>query len=374
MNDYRYRTPLFLLLILTVVTLTGCSRKEPVKIGFLGGLSGRNAELGVAGLYGATLAIEKVNQAGGINGVPVQLVVKDDQQNPEVAVRQVEEFIKSGVSLVIGPMTSSMAAAVIPVANKAGLLLLSPTVTSSDFTGRDDHFIRICSDINEYAAKNAHFHSESLGKRRVSIIYDTANSAYSERWQAAYRKAFAKDDRRVVSTFTFSSETDKVFLATARKILATGPDLVLIIANPVDASSITQQLRKLRPNMAVSLAEWASSEKFIELTGIYAEGVHVSQFMNRNSDAETYLAFLDTYVQRFGMPPGHSAVAGYDAAMIAINALSGQAGHPQQAKEFIITRGRFQGLQEAITINRFGDSQRPTYLSVVRNGTYVTIE
>ena len=74
-----------LLIIILVSSITCCSPKEPVKIGFLGGVSGRVADLGIAGRNGALLAVEMRNKAGGLNGRTVELLVEDDQQDAEQA-------------------------------------------------------------------------------------------------------------------------------------------------------------------------------------------------------------------------------------------------------------------------------------------------
>lgn len=65
--------------------LAGCSPPKPLRIGFLGGLSGRAADLGVSGRNGVTIAIELRNQAGGIKGRMVKLLAEDDQQDAKVA-------------------------------------------------------------------------------------------------------------------------------------------------------------------------------------------------------------------------------------------------------------------------------------------------
>jgi branched-chain amino acid transport system substrate-binding protein len=60
--------------------LFGCAPPEPLKIGYLGGLSGRVADLGEAGRSGALLAVEEINGLGGVNGRKVELIVQDAQQ------------------------------------------------------------------------------------------------------------------------------------------------------------------------------------------------------------------------------------------------------------------------------------------------------
>jgi branched-chain amino acid transport system substrate-binding protein len=360
-----------LILAVLVGTLAGCKPREPVRIGFLGCLSGRNADLGIAGLNGVTLAVENANRSGGINGATIEIIAKDDEQNPETAVRQVESLIKSGVRIIIGPMTSSMAAAILPTVNRSGTILLSPTVTSTDFSGKDDNFLRICGDVSEYAVKSSLYQFDRLGKRKVAVIYDSANSSYTERWLAAFKKSFEDKGGQIVAVFDFASGSDRTFLDTSRKALAGNTDLVLVLANTVDASSIVQQLRKLKPEVSIALAEWAATERFIELTGSYSEGIHVSQFFKLDDSSPAYLSFVDEYRKRFSLTPLFPSLASYDAAHVAIRTLASKGTPP---KETIIAIGRFQGLQETITIDRYGDSRRATYLSVIRNRRYLPLE
>ena len=65
-------------LLLVLGLVSGCGPREPVRVGFLGGLSGRVADLGEAGRNGAQIAVEEVNRAGGIDGRQIQLIVRDD--------------------------------------------------------------------------------------------------------------------------------------------------------------------------------------------------------------------------------------------------------------------------------------------------------
>ena len=70
------------LALLSVITLSiGCSKKDPIKVGFVGGLTGRMANLGTSGRDGALLAVELKNNSGGIKGRQVKLVIRDDKQD-----------------------------------------------------------------------------------------------------------------------------------------------------------------------------------------------------------------------------------------------------------------------------------------------------
>src|SRR5512139_4244843 len=80
-------------LLLVLVLLSGCGPREPLRIGFIGGLSGRVADLGEAGRNGVQIAIEEINRAGGVKGRQIELLVRDDAQTPEKAIAAVNELI-----------------------------------------------------------------------------------------------------------------------------------------------------------------------------------------------------------------------------------------------------------------------------------------
>ncbi|MBV5349999.1 ABC transporter substrate-binding protein, partial [bacterium] len=122
-----------------------------------------------------------------------------------------------------------------------------------------------------------------------------------------------------------------------------------------DAALTAQQIRKLSSGQAIVTSEWASTERFIELAGAAAERVHVSQFIDRNNRSPRYLAFVNAYKERFGgQEPGFAGMAGYDTALVALEALE-QRKPGQSLKDSIITCKTFEGAQQKITIDQFGD-------------------
>jgi branched-chain amino acid transport system substrate-binding protein len=126
-------------------------------------------------------------KAGGIGGRQVELLVEDDQQDAEVARKAFARLAERKVEAVVGPMTSAMALAVVPLANDAKLLLVSPTVTTTALSGIDDQFLRVIRATTPYAQKSAGHHLHQQGSRRVAVAYDQRNQAYSG-WLADYRQ------------------------------------------------------------------------------------------------------------------------------------------------------------------------------------------
>lgn len=364
---------LAILCLAVVTSLSGCREKAPIPIGFIGGMSGRVADLGVAGRNGAMLAVEEKNAAGGINGRPVELLVRDDEQNPDTAKKAVGELLKENVELIIGPMTSSIAMAVMPQINASKTILLSPTVTTKELQAKDDNFLRVISTTADYAGKSARFQFEKLGHRTVAAIYDTGNRSYSESWYNDFRAAFEQCGGRIVTTVTFSSGPDTSFMKPAQEMVAAKPDVILIIGNVIDAALISQQIRKLDAKVGIVMSEWASTERFIELAGKAAEGIVVTQFLNRNDPSNRFQKFLSAYRKRFSQEPGFAGVAGYDAALVALDALS-RRKPDMSLKDTILQTMKFQGVQQQLTIDRFGDADRETFVTCIGKGKFETVE
>ncbi len=106
--------------------LAGCGPTEPIRLGFIGGLSDRNSDNGQSGQNGVILAIEQFNRAGGLHGRMVELVSRDDAQHRETAARSAHELVAARVEAVIGPFTSSMAEVIVPITGQAGILGSQP--------------------------------------------------------------------------------------------------------------------------------------------------------------------------------------------------------------------------------------------------------
>ncbi len=175
---------------LAVVSLlaASCARPAPIRIGMVSTLTGRASDLGLSSRSGVTLAVEELNAAGGIQGRPIELVIRDDGQKPEQARQAVRELVDAGVVAMIGPATSGMAAATLADVDRAQVLMVSPTVTSPDFGGRDDWFVMLMNTNDHSAARIAAAAVERAGARRVAVVLDTTNASFTRTYAAAFAR------------------------------------------------------------------------------------------------------------------------------------------------------------------------------------------
>lgn len=354
------------------LALCGCKPAEPIRVGFLGGLSDRASDVGEAGRNGVQLALEQRNERGGINGRKLELVVRDDAQNKEVAAKGAAELIDAKVEAVIGPFASAMAAAALPAINQARVVMISPAITSMDFYGNDDYLFR----INRTTRDNARDYAAKLfdqGQRRIAVAYDLRNRSFTESWFKEFEASFKVLGGETVAAVTFESRPDADFSDVIRSMNAAKPDGLMFIAAAIDLTRLCQQAKLQAPQLPIAAAEWAASEKLIELGGKALEGLLIVQAYNRDDTSERYKAFRDAYFKRFQRDPGYSSVLAYDAATSMLDAMEKRRDN-ESLKDALVKYAPFQGLQQPIAFDRNGDTPRTVYFTVIRDGRYVLVD
>jgi len=364
-----YRLAVFIFSILISAAI-GCEKKEnPIKVGFVGGLTGRLSDLGTAGRNGVILAVEDINSRGGINGRSVELITKDDKQDPEEALRVDRELIDEGVVAIIGHMTSAMSMAVLPFMNKEKVLMISPTTSTNKVTGIDDYFIRMMPPNKSETDHLARHAFKIMGLKTMAAIYDLSNRDYTEGYLNNFRDEFEGLGGKVIHVETFTSGKDVDFVKLAYLLLKPDPDGVLIVTGGLDAAMISQRVRMTGLKSPIFSCGWAMTADLIHDGGPSVEGVVFSQLLNRESRQKTYLEFRKRFEERFGEAPNFAAAHGYEAALALFKALS-KSLDMEKLKDTILQQHTFEGVQGSFEVDKYGDPQRKRFLITVENGQF----
>ena len=366
----------FAVLILTLlVSLSmGCEKeKNPIKVGFVGGLTGRLSDLGTAGRNGVILAVEEINGKGGIHGRPVELIVKDDQQNPATALRVDRELVNEGVVAIIGHMTSTMSMVAIPFANKEKILMISPTTSTNKVTGIDDYFIRVIPPNKSETDHLAHQAFTVMGLKKMAVIYDLSNPAYTEEYFHNFKDAFEGFGGEIKTVETIISGREMDLVKPVDSLLKSHPDGVLIVTGAPDAAMISQRIRMTGSKLPVFSSGWAMTADLIHDGGPAVEGLYFSQLFNRDSRQKAYLEFRKRFKIRFGETPNFAAAHGYEAALVLFKALT-QNVDPEKLKGAILKQDILEGLQGDYRMDQYGDPQRKRLLSTVIKGQFRALE
>jgi branched-chain amino acid transport system substrate-binding protein len=160
--------------------LFGCGQKpsaeNEILIGEYSSLTGTTATFGLSTHHGLLLAVEDVNNAGGVLGKPIRLITEDDQSKPEEAATAVTKLItRDKVKAIIGEVASSRSLAAAPICQANGIPMVSNASTNPEVTKKGDYIFRVCYIDPFQGEVMAKFAYNSLNLRKVAILKDIKN-------------------------------------------------------------------------------------------------------------------------------------------------------------------------------------------------------
>lgn len=202
--------------------------REPIRIGFPVPLTGAFADEATYMMQGATLAVEEVNQAGGVGGRQVELVVRDDRLSPDEGARRTLELVeRERVHVVAGVLSAAVQLAVNEVTKRARKIFISCSqsdkiVMPPDFSPWTFH--EALTPWMTSTALARYVLREGRGKR-VYILY--ADYAYGQEHTAAWRRVVAEVGATLVGVDPHPLGTTD-YSAYLPKIAAARPDVLVL--------------------------------------------------------------------------------------------------------------------------------------------------
>ena len=364
------------LLLIVIILLTAACQKQPVRIGFIGCVTGKGSDLGLSAKNGILLARDYLNSRGGIGGHDIEVIIKDNGMDPQRTVQAVRDLSSEGAAAIIGPLTSTAAMAAVEEAEKRKILLMSPSATTDALTGVDDWFFRI-QPPNSYETRNiAAYIMRSIKPKRIAAFIDLSNSSYTLNWYESFRRDLISYHEVTLIPMKFDSRDEVSYYSMVRGLEIEKPDCVVLIVNGLDAALLCQQMEKMKMNIPVISCIWAKTKEFIYHAGTSGEGVIFFQHYDEENSDPAYLRFRELYRDRYRSSPDYAAHSAFEALMVIQQALSSDPD-VRHLKETMVRIKEFQGLQGSISFSPQGD---PLYnaspekkLVVVKNGTFVTI-
>lgn len=357
--------------LLFTILLCACKENEPIKIGFIVTLTGKLSVEGVATRNGVQLAVDEVNEKGGIHGRKIELITKDDKNNPEIAKKRDRELIDAGVVTIIGHFTSTITLAAVPLMNREKMLLISPGAATNKLTGIDDFFMRASSATEFRIKEQVNFTAKKLKIKKVAAIYDLSNRHYTEDWYNTFKRQYEPLGGKIVLVHTFTSGLNPDFVSLSANIAASKPQGVMLIANSVDSALIAQQLYINNFRCPIFIIDWAYTDDFIRYGGKSIEGVYALGDHDYNNRDKEYLDFKSRYMNRFGTEPTGHSMSGYETLMVLKDSLlRAKKITPEHIRQQIIAQRNFKGIQRDFYIDEYGDAHRQSFVFRVQDARF----
>lgn len=309
-------------LVAAAFALTACAKSEDaILIGEIGSMTGPEATFGQSTHRGIQLAIDEINQKGGIKGKKLRLRSVDDQGKPEEAVAAMTSLItRDKVVAVLGEVASKISLQMAPKAQALKVPMISPSSTAVPVTKVGDYVFRTCFIDPFQGRVMAQFTKEKLGFTQVAILRDSA-SDYSTGLADAFTKTFTELGGTVQLDEAYH-KGDVDFRAMLTKIKAAGPQAIFVPGYYSDVGLIASQARQMGLEVPLLGGDGWDSEKLYEIGGKSLDGSFFSNHYSKFDPDPRIQAFVKAFTTKFpGHEPDGLAAAGYDAMGVLADAL-----------------------------------------------------
>ena len=209
------------------------------KIGGIGPTTGAAAIYGSAVMNAAQIAVDEINEAGGINGYQVEFKAEDDQSDAEKSVNAYNSLKDWGMQVLMGTVTTTPCIAVADKTAEDGMFEITPSASSTDVIENDNVFQACFTDPNLGTA-SAQYIGENKLATKVAVIYDSSD-VYSSGIEATFVKEAANQGFEVVAEEAFTADSKTDFSTQLQKAQSEGADLVFLPIYYTEASIILNQ-------------------------------------------------------------------------------------------------------------------------------------
>jgi potassium-dependent mechanosensitive channel len=364
----------------------------PIKVAFVGALSGPSRAADTAILNGAQIAMDEINALGGISGRPLVIEAFDDAGDEDKASTVSEQIgERSDIVAVIGHGSSLTSRAAAPNYQLYKVPAVTPTATNPNVTKLNTWYFRIIFNDDLQGKVLAHYIRSVLGYQSVAIVHDT--TPYSRTLANVFTDTAERIALNVGQSFTVPDDpADPLMRDIARQIsLMNRLESVLLLIKPEQAQHLVPLLRSMG-----SKADFVGSDVLSQIAfptdrtddasaraPPYMEGMLVTVPFLAASASARARHFLQGYEEKFKVAAAWPAVFGYDSALAIAEAVrragpSFKPEAPAEARQAIrdqlaAMNAPELGLSGLTGLIYFtdGDVTRPVYLARVQQGQLV---
>lgn len=302
-----------------LVAAGGCN--PPLRIGVVIPETGEAAVYGASVKSGVKLAFDEA-QARRTAPQGLEVLYRDSGSDPTRATSAAEALFESGAVLIIGGVTSAEAKVMIPVADRARRVLLSPSASAPNLSGRSPFFFRVYPSDELEGVKAADFLAVTRGVRTVLVLQE--DNDYTRGLLPVFVGEFTSHGGRITGSIRLdeSSWHAQVREAVDRH----APDGVYVCGYGEAILAGVRLLRSLGYRGTICTTSAFSAASLLARAASLAEGVFFPLAgVDVTSQREPVRSFVRDYLATYNLMPDIYAAHGYDAALAALAALKGPA-------------------------------------------------
>ena len=321
---------------------------EPLKVGVIATLSGPAAVVGQQVRNGFALAVKTMGNKLG--GLPVEVIVADDEGKPDVAVGKVKAFVdRDKVEFVVGPVFSNILGAIMKPVTEANVILISPNAGSSAFAGKacNPNFF-VTSYQNDQVHEVLGQHAQETGVKKVIII--VPNYQAGKDAAAGFKHKFpgeVLDEVYVpLGQLDYSAEISRIAAAQPNAVFA-------FLPGGMGVNFVKQFHQAGLADKIPVFSAFTVDEANLPAEREAALGMYSGANWAPNLDNPQNKAFVEAYLKDYDAVPGTYGFQSYDAALLIDSAVREVKGNlaDKDALRAAMKKADFKSLRGSFKFN-----------------------
>lgn len=351
------------------------------KIGGIGPVTGGAAVYGLAVQHGAEIAVKEINEAGGINGYPVEFQFQDDEHDAEKSVNAYNTLKDWGMQELMGTVTSAPCIAVADKTAADNMFQITPSGSAVECAANPNVY-RVCYSDPAQGTASAKYIGEHKLASKVAVIYDSSD-VYSSGIYEKFAQEAPNQGIEVVDAEAFTADSNKDFSTQLQKAKESGAELVFLPIYYTEASLILQQANTM--GFAPQFFGCDGMDGILQVQNFdvkLAEGLMLLTPFAADATDDLTVKFVKSFEDAYGETPIQFAADAYDA-MYVIKAAMEEAnvtpdmavGDICDAMEGAMTKIKVDGLTGTnMTWTEDGEPEKDPKAVQVVDGAYKAME
>ncbi|MFZ5651531.1 MAG: ABC transporter substrate-binding protein [Bacillota bacterium] len=374
--------PIILLMVLVsaALVLSGCGgdKKETgakaggdtIKIGFLGGKTGGHAHYGIETLKGMQMAVEAINNSGGLVGKKVEIVEGDHGSNSSEAAAVTQKLVTQKVAAVIGDPTTGITKLAAPICQQNKVVLMSAGAVGTGVVEIGDYIFRDTLLDAVAAPAVTKYLAEELKWKKVALV-TTTGLAYSESLTKLFKDALAKNSIEIVAESSIM-EKDTNFSAQVTNLKSKQFDGVVFTGYYTEGALFMKEMRKQGLKQVMVGGDGLLGKELMGLGEAAVEGsmVYTGFAVDLKNATGVTKDFIEKYKSKnSGQLPDMFSAQGYDAVMMVADAIkAANSADPAKYREKLAQTKDWKGVTGTITLDANREPiKSPVYLLEVKD-------
>jgi len=345
-----------------------------IRMGWIGPLTGDAAPYGAAVKRGTDLAVQEINASGKLKK-PLRIIYEDDQAKPALGVAAFQKLTQvDKVPVVIQAAASSVMLAVMPKAEEAKVVYISPSCSSDKIRTEKirnnyKYIFRTWPSDAYQAEVLAEFAIKELKVKKAAILY--INTEYGIGFREVFAKQFQTLGGSVVLSDGFGEGTTD-FRSLLTKLKEVAPEVVFIPSHYKEAAQLLKQARELALNVQFLADAALYSPELLKVAGNAAEGLILTNpEWSVQSEKPQVKTFVTAFRKTYGQDPDVYAAAGYDLVFVLTEAIREAKGiTPEAVQQALIHMKPYNGVTGNLAFDAIGEVRWGFSVFRVENGGF----